>query len=181
MATSGGEILSILRGIGEELIDRLRNRLAEQPRLTAALGTLVTAIALAIAARLFLWLFFSSPVTPLGLVSGRVTLDGQPLADVTVEFTPAEGGPSYGLTDGRGRYKLAYLPGQEGATVGEHTVRLTTYNWVTHDDGTKEEVPERLPARYNVDSQLRATVAGGSQTIDWELRSDGRSRGGPAG
>ena len=40
---------------------------------------------------------------PLGTVSGRVTLDGQPLAETTVEFQPASGSPAYGVTDAEGR------------------------------------------------------------------------------
>ena len=171
MAARGSDILIILRAIAEELANRFRARLAEQPRLTAALGMLVTAIGLVIIARIFFWLFFSSPAIPLGTVAGQVTLNGSPLSAATVEFTPAVGSPSYGVTDSSGRYTLSYLPGKPGAALGEHTVRITTYNWITHSNGSKQEIPERVPERYNSASTLTATVEGGSQQFDWPLKS----------
>src|SRR5437667_12114172 len=75
---------------------------------------------------------------PLGTVSGRVTLDGQPLAETTVEFQPASGSPSYGVTDADGRYTLAWNADQQGALVGRHTVRITSFN-----EG-KRQISERL-------------------------------------
>lgn len=93
------------------------------------------------------------------------------LPAATVEFTPVEGSPSYGLTDSGGRYELAYLPGKPGAALGEHTVRITTYDWVTHSNGSKEEIPERVPARYNAASSLTAELAPGAQRLDWQLQS----------
>lgn len=169
MAADGSTILYVMREVAEELGNRLRARLAEQPRLTTALSVLATVICLVIIARLVFWLFFSSPAIPLGLVRGSVTLNGQPLARATVEFTPQKGGPSYGKTDTRGFYELAYLPGKEGAMVGEHIVRITTYDWITLNNGSKSELPEQVPARYNAESELRASVSPGSQKIDWEL------------
>src|SRR5262249_24396048 len=68
-------------------------------------------------------------------VSGRVTLNGQPVAKVAVMFQPIapEGnlnpGPgSYGVTDSDGRYTLKLI-GKEtsGAVVGKHKVRIEVY------------------------------------------------------
>jgi uncharacterized transporter YbjL len=171
MGASGSDILIIIRAIAEELVNRFRARLEEQPRLTTALGMLVTAIGLVIVARIFFWLFFSSPAIALGTVTGQVTLNGSPLAAATVEFTPASGSPSYGITDSSGRYSLSYLPGKYGATLGKHTVRITTYNWITHSNGSKQEIPERVPERYNTASTLTATVEAGAQQFDWTLKS----------
>ena len=39
-----------------------------------------------------------------GKVSGTVTLDGQPLAGVTVYFLPKEGRRSFGITNKEGQY-----------------------------------------------------------------------------
>ena len=105
----------------------------------------------------------------LGRVSGAVTLDGQPLPKATIEFQPQAGSPSYGITDERGRYELMYLPDKPGAELGRHVVRVTTYDWVTNPDGSKTEIPERVPPSYNVDSTLAFEVERGSQTIDLEL------------
>jgi hypothetical protein len=67
-------------------------------------------------------------------VSGRVTLDGKPLAGARVTFQPraegaASGEPatgSVGQTDEDGHYTLRLIkPDQPGAAVGEHTVTIS--------------------------------------------------------
>src|SRR5215470_13236777 len=66
-------------------------------------------------------------------VSGRVTLDGQPLANAAVTFQPVrtegKGNPgpgSGGFTDADGRYTLK-VTGTEarGAVVGKHKVTIS--------------------------------------------------------
>jgi len=100
-----------------------------------------------------------------GSVSGRVTLDNQPLAHTTVEFQPAAGSPSYGVTDDRGYYTLQWSPEQSGAQVGEHTVRITSF-----DEGNRRQ-PERVPPRYNRQTDLRREVKPGHQQFDFDLTS----------
>lgn len=58
-------------------------------------------------------------------VTGTVTLDGQPLEQVSVLFQPDNGRPSFGVTDKQGKYQLAYNRGQGGAEVGECTVKVS--------------------------------------------------------
>src|SRR5688572_22396068 len=74
-------------------------------------------------------------------VSGRVTLNGQPLASAAVLFQPVatEGnnnpGPgSYGVTDADGRYTLV-LVGKEtkGAVVAKHKVRIAAHDETPSD------------------------------------------------
>lgn len=102
-------------------------------------------------------------VPPLGLVTGTVTLDGAPLADTLVLFTPeGPGRTSQAITDATGRYRLAYLRDIAGANVGRHVVRITT---ATEENGGRE----RLPARYHRRSELAADVAAGDNTIDFPL------------
>jgi hypothetical protein len=58
----------------------------------------------------------------LGQVTGVVTLDGQPLPDALLVFTPVRGGrPASARTDESGRYALVYSRDAEGAAIGEHT------------------------------------------------------------
>jgi hypothetical protein len=102
-------------------------------------------------------------------VSGRVTLDGQPLAGAVVEFRPADGRPSAGTTDADGRYALRYTATDAGAVPGEHVVVITT----TADTGGDTRTGgERVPARYNTKSELRARVDRTSSTHDFDLRSN---------
>jgi hypothetical protein len=62
-------------------------------------------------------------------VSGVIKKDGQPLADVSVSFTPqtasGEAPASNGRTDATGRYSLSVTAtGKSGAIIGKHTVRI---------------------------------------------------------
>src|SRR3954470_13519712 len=59
-------------------------------------------------------------------VSGRVTLDGQPMPNVALNFGPITGGldaayASDGKTDANGRYSLKLVDGgQPGAMIGKN-------------------------------------------------------------
>jgi hypothetical protein len=94
-------------------------------------------------------------------VSGTVTLDGKPVAQVAVMFQPmAEGTPnpgpgSFGITDADGRYSLK-LVGKEspGGVVGKHKVRFDPYSDEPADPTVdrpfrpKKAMP-KIPAKYN--------------------------------
>jgi hypothetical protein len=110
----------------------------------------------------------------LGLVSGVVILDGQPLGGATVIFQPDSGGPaSYGLTDTAGRYRVMYDHGTRGAVIGSHTVRITTFQEGDSDASPPiRRSPEILPARFNRKSTLREEVVAGSNQIDFALESE---------
>jgi hypothetical protein len=107
-------------------------------------------------------------------VSGRVTLDGAPLAGARIRFQPeASGGsPSYGAADSDGQYVLGYKRGQPGALIGWHTVSIERGG---HDDSANKSKPKALPARYNTASDLRKEVkAGEDNVIHFELTTDGK-------
>ena len=66
-------------------------------------------------------------------VSGRVTLDGEPVANAEVIFAPMQvegatnAGPhSKATTDSDGRFELASKDGNKGAIIGKHRVGITT-------------------------------------------------------
>ena len=106
-------------------------------------------------------------------VSGRVTLDGAPMAGSRIKFQPEAGGgsPSYGTADQDGRYVLGYKRGQPGALIGSHTVSIERG---ARDDADKSK-PQPLPARYNTASELRKEVkAGEDNVIDLELTTDAK-------
>lgn len=110
---------------------------------------------------------------PLGNVSGTVTLDGKPLADVEVCFAPARGRASIGRTDGSGRYALTFVGKTKGALVGAHRVSV---NWPLgdpEDDAREQKAGSRppIPDRYSRQSTLTADVRGGSNTFDFALES----------
>jgi hypothetical protein len=60
--------------------------------------------------------------------SGVVTLEGEPLADARVTFTPTGTGKmSFGQTDSLGRFSLTTVDGKHGAYAGQYkiTVHMT--------------------------------------------------------
>src|SRR5262245_55552391 len=113
-------------------------------------------------------------------VSGRVTLDGQPLANAAVMFSPVAPkgsitpGPDSGAkTDASGRYTLELTgKGKKGAVVGKHTVRLS----LIPDEDPTDDTPKKfkvLPPKYTgKTSKLEYELpAGGTDTADFPLSS----------
>lgn len=110
----------------------------------------------------------------LGTVTGKVTLDGSPLADATLTFSPSEGGRSAGAeTDSGGNYELMYSLTHAGATPGEYDVSISTESTKSDADGNDVTIPEKLPAKYNDNSELKKTVTAGSNEINFALDSKG--------
>ena len=148
-----------------------------------------THVGLGLTATLLVCLFLAGCDTGPGLapVEGTVTLDGNPLEGAEVEFQPAgEGGrPSVGVTDASGHYELRYTMKEKGALLGEHIVRISMSDDADMDEGgdegggalmtdegaDEEEAPNRIPARYNTESELKETVNRGGNTIDFALES----------
>jgi len=59
-------------------------------------------------------------------VRGLVSLDGKPVEDATVGFTPKDGGrPAMGTTDASGQFLLTTFAPGDGAIVGTHTVTVS--------------------------------------------------------
>ena len=119
-----------------------------------------------------------SPFT-LVPVSGVVSLDGQPLAGGIVNFQPivlgseANAGPgSTARTGTDGRFTLATIRGKQGAVVGDHIVKIYSFNAETatrSETGTTLE-RERVPSRYNYTSDLTFNVpAAGTEQADFRL------------
>jgi hypothetical protein len=112
----------------------------------------------------------------MGRVSGKVTLGGQPLPDAVVTFSPKQtgGSPSIGRTDSSGNYQLTFSRDASGAIIGEHKVTITTYAAGDPDaDPPIPAAPEKVPAKYNVKTELTATVEKGSNSLDFPLEEGG--------
>ena len=123
---------------------------------------------------------------PVQFVEGTVTLDGVPVADADVGFTPKAGSggvPAVGKTDTNGYYRLTSAQGGEfgkGAVVGEYDVRVMKYldldivapvNPQPGDHVPLANPKHHLPERYadaNT-SGLSATVKKGKNSIDFNL------------
>lgn len=112
---------------------------------------------------------------PLAPVSGQVRLNGEPLANAHVNFTPTAGGfGSTGVTDSEGRYSLKTVKGEEGAVVGGHSVAIRTRAFqeldVSKDVDDPRAKKEQLPPKYNSNTTLTAEVPdGGKSDMDFDL------------
>jgi hypothetical protein len=139
----------------------------------ATLNHPARALAFAVAVAPFLWGCGGSGVD-LNRVKGTVMLDGNPLPDARVIFTPKEGGrPAYGVTDARGNYDLGYTTEGMGTPPGEYVVSIRTFRAPEEDLDTGEMTPavaETVPSVYNSPSTLTVTVP--SDTYDFDLKSD---------
>ena len=124
-----------------------------------------------------------SPEGPELPVTGRVTLDGTPLADGEVTFEAA---------DGRDRSYYGRIEAGEfsfESTVGLKRVRISQLERVDDPDGVPGtpgdpvgpenpafRMEERIPARYNVQSELEVEVTqGGPNEFTFDLTSDASS------
>lgn len=110
----------------------------------------------------------------IGRVTGKITIDGAPLQNASVYFYPEPTGrPSSGMTDEQGQYDLVYTRGVNGAQIGEHRVEISTAGMSGGTGGYGGDSKETVPARYNVKSDLKVAVEGGSNVHDFTLDSSG--------
>jgi hypothetical protein len=117
-------------------------------------------------------------------VSGKVTLNGKPLAGAQVSFQPiapagsanAAAAGSSGKTNANGEYTLTVSTGETGAWVGKHKVMISAW---ANDTGESDARPPRggwpqkdlVPKKYNSETTLERDVPGGGGTINFELTS----------
>lgn len=122
-------------------------------------------------------------------VSGRVLVDGQPVANLMVTFQPLQteknkdpGPGSAGITDAEGRFTLKVSSQQysgTGAVVGKHKVRIGTIlpgegQATDPSIGSPDDAPlagkELIPPQYNQDTILTFEVPpGGTDQANFEL------------
>ena len=68
-----------------------------------------------------------SDAPPTTKVEGKVQLNGKPVADATVNFSPADPAqlrPAVGTTDQEGKYVLSSFEPSDGAMPGEYLVSI---------------------------------------------------------
>jgi hypothetical protein len=119
----------------------------------------------------------------LAPVSGKITLDGKPLADATVGFYPLGANASItssGKTNSNGEYTLkTVMDSRTGAIVGKHRVSITVEpDLVGNTDLPADKLgkiarPPKLPARYQgTESELTCEVPSGGKTdANFDLKS----------
>jgi hypothetical protein len=120
-------------------------------------------------------------------VEGVVTLDGKPLPQAIICFTPDDGGlPATGMTAQDGSFRLSATQGGQfgrGTTPGTYTVTVSKLVRLGTPEA-EEAGPQLFPGDGDIrrvtpsiygdskNSPLRATVARGRNTLRFELRRD---------
>lgn len=108
------------------------------------------------------------------IVSGVVTLDGQPISNGEIRFIPASGtiGPVSGGAIKDGAY-TAQAKG--GVPIGAHQVEIKAYRANPKSKATAGAeggaAEQYLDARYNSQTTLTATIEPDTETKDFALTS----------
>lgn len=118
-------------------------------------------------------------------VSGLVSLDDKPFVGgrdmrVTVMFVPesGDGATAAGLVDDNGKYNLS-TGSKSGLKPGNYLVAISAVEMIRSKDDSAPPGGRRLTSRRYADprqSGFRAEVQSGSNTFDFNLRSDAAER-----
>jgi hypothetical protein len=108
-------------------------------------------------------------------LSGKVTVDGQPMEFGVISFLPqGEGGRVSGGPIKSGTYSV---PEAMGATAGKYRVEIR-WNKPTgrrvrdpYGEEIMDEYKEGLPEKYHKNSELSAEVSAKQTTFDFDLKS----------
>jgi hypothetical protein len=117
-------------------------------------------------------------------VSGKVTLNGNPLAHATVSFQPfaktgsiEAGEGSTGKTNEKGEFTLSSSTGKRGALLGKHGVSISALDPQIGEHDTRPPRggwprADKVPSRYNAKTELTFDVpSGGTNKADFDLTS----------
>lgn len=102
---------------------------------------------------------------PLGKVTGKVTINGEPLTGVIVVFQPEEGRAAVAETGPDGSYEMSYLDGVKGAKLGPTNVSFAA------PTGGSPSHP--IPPKYQGKTDLEVDVQSGNNTFDFDLETEG--------
>ena len=110
---------------------------------------------------------------PLQVVKGKVTLDGEPLADASVMFQ-SEDESTFAMADtnASGDFELLQDENTAGLPAGKYLVTISTFVPPNEDaDPPDPGKPERVPERYNINSDLFREVTSGDNAFEFKLES----------
>ena len=114
---------------------------------------------------------------PREAVSGKVTLDGKPLASGMISFDPDNTQPNPVAVGGAitgGAYSITR---EQGPTPGNYRISIYGGAGETIPEGDPGMPPkptkDPVPAKYNALSELKAEVKGGTaNAFDFDLKSE---------
>ena len=107
---------------------------------------------------------------PTGIVNGDVTWDGQPLKDGHIRYEAADGKSTGEAPIKDGKFTATVQTGDMKVRISANKVIGKKKMYDTPDSPTVDMTEEMLPPKYNVQTELKATVASGTQTAKFELK-----------
>ncbi|MEW4453998.1 hypothetical protein AB1L30_15095 [Bremerella sp. JC817] len=106
-----------------------------------------------------------------GIVTGTITVDGKPVDGLQVEFVPKNDGTAtaIGFTTNGGQYELMYGRGKKLIPAGEYLVTVGVFR----ESGSQVDRDLKLGKNYTSleETELKATVTGGNNPIDFALKT----------
>ncbi len=111
-----------------------------------------------------------SPAISTGEVSGRITINGQPVEGVVVAFIPqSKTRPAIATTDAAGHYEAQLLADQAGVPLGPCLVQLSLFR--------EQEFKNYLPAKFNEQAadnpDLNLVIGEDGLVFDYDIQYDG--------
>jgi len=106
------------------------------------------------------------------IVTGEVTLDGEPLKEGLITYVPLRSGiPNAAAKIENGRYRVKVPVGEMKVQITAPVVMGKRKAYNTPDSPTIDVLGERIPERYNKKTELKAEVKSGANKFNWKLQS----------
>jgi hypothetical protein len=108
---------------------------------------------------------------PKAHVRGKVTLDGKPLAEGTIQFFPTGAtGQTAAAPIKDGVYEVEASPGEMKVTISANEVVGKQKMYDTPDSPVVDVTRQIIPSRYNWESELKVTLKEGTnENVNFEL------------
>lgn len=109
----------------------------------------------------------------VGTINGEVTLDGKPIQDGRILFSPIDGqGGTGGGPIVEGKFTAPDVPANKmKVEINGNKVIGKIKAYDTPESPLMDNVVEIVPHRYNVNSELTLEVKPGIQDVKYELKS----------
>jgi hypothetical protein len=104
-------------------------------------------------------------------VSGRVTIDGQPVTNGSVSFRPLHGRPASGKLNDQGRFTLKTFEPGDGCIPGKHDVTIHSTDLLSRTQ-LRWNVPKKYQSSSTTD--ITVTVEGPKDDLEIQLTWGGQ-------
>lgn len=106
----------------------------------------------------------------VGVVAGRVLVDGAPAGSGSIAFFPLDGkSPTAGGAIEQGAFEVQVAPGKSRVEIRVSKVVGEKKIYDTPNSPVQQVLAEVLPPKYNDESELEIEVAAGRNERDFEL------------